>query len=120
MLDQLDEFLGSRCSLTKTQVDRLVMQISREREVVPEEGLERKYVISGVSEGAYYRVVSQAKKNVEESLYTMLLCSRMGILRSEDLVRLLNLIEKIPSGASENTDEVISLIDALTKKIVML
>lgn len=117
---ELDAFLENRSSLTKTQIERLRVYISLEIGLDSSVGGEPGHVISGVSQGAYYRVLDQAKNNVEQALYTLLLCSRLGIIRADELTRLLNLVSKLPSESSENTQEVISLVEALVKKIVML
>lgn len=120
MPSQLDEFLGSRSSLTKTQIQRLSVYISLQNEQDSTVKNERGHVMSGVTEGAYYRVLKQAKNNVNQALYTLLLCSRMGVIRVDDLSRLLQLVGKVPSDTLDNADEVMSLVDALVKKIVML
>ena len=121
MTSQLDDFLAARSSLTKKQIERLLLQISLKtggtEGVEPEKGS----VISGVSAGAYYRVLSQARSNVDQSLYTMLLCCRIGVIDMNDLRRLLDLISKVPSEVAEgDVDQLKSLVDALAKRIVML
>lgn len=50
----------------------------------------------------------------------MLLCSRMELIRAEDLNRLLGLMNRAPSDESEASKEVIFLVEALVTKIVML
>jgi hypothetical protein len=120
MASELDDFLGRRCSLTKRQIECLSLQISRESQVKNDSREQRPHEQFGVSEGAYYRVLSQAKNNVDQAVYTILLCSRMGIIQGEDLKRLVNLMGKAPSELPEAQREVISLVDALVRKIVML
>jgi len=120
MVSELDSHLALRSSLTKKQIERLSLQISAEKRHGSTIKSQPKHLIVGVSEGAYYRVVDQAKKNVDEALYTLLLCSRMGVIRTEDLTRLLRLVIRAPEEPSENTEEVVSLVDALVRKIVMI
>jgi len=120
MSSELDNFLGAHCSLTKRQIEVLSSQVSARntlRNGLATEGMDR---ITRVSEGSHYRVLGQARKNVNEALYTMLLCSRMGILRSDDLFKLLLLINKAPSELDVSSNEVMSLVDALVRKIVMI
>lgn len=77
--------------------------------------------ISGVSPGAYYRVLSQAKNNIDQALYTVLFCTRIGVIQMEELRRLLDLISKAPPDvANADATQVMSLVDALVKRIVML
>lgn len=120
MASELDEFLASRASLTKRQIECLSLQISAKNRLGERSQIERPHVIAGVTEGAYYRVLDQAHRNIVRAVYTMLLCSRMGILRAEDLRRLVNLMAKTPFEDVQTSKEVISLIDALVTKIVML
>lgn len=121
MTSQLDDFLGGNSSLTRTQIRRLMVQLSLQNpgEIGPEG--ENGSEITGVTPGAYYRVLSQAKNNVNQALYTLLLCTRIGVIRMDDLRRLLDLIAKVPPDVADvEANQVISLVDALVRKIVML
>jgi hypothetical protein len=121
MSTQLDDFLGSNSSLTRTQIRRLEIQISLQNpgSLVPEG--QKASTISGVSPGAYYRVLSQAKNNIDQALYTILFCARIGAIQMEDLRRLLDMIAKAPPDLAEaEANQVMSITDALVKKIVMI
>jgi hypothetical protein len=118
MSSQLDEFLARRSSLTKRQIELLLLQISLQN--APSES-ESGAKIVGVTKGAYYRVLSQAKSNIDQALYTVLLCSRMGALRMEDLRRLLDMMGRVPTDVAEvESEQVQQLVEALLKRIVML
>ncbi len=120
MTTQLDDFLAARSSLTKKQIDRLTLQISLQRGGNEDEKGESRSTISGVSQGSYYRVLSQARSNIDQALYTVLLCSRIGVIQMEDLRRLLDLMAKAPSDVGEGESEQLSaLVAALVKRIVM-
>lgn len=120
MANDLDGFLAQHCSLTKRQIESLNLQISARRTLGRRDKEDRPHVISGVSEGSYYRVLGQARNNVEQAVYTMLLCSRMGLIQGGDLNRLLKMMGDAPSELPGGPDEVISLVEALVRKIVML
>jgi hypothetical protein len=121
MTTQLDDFLGARSSLTKKQIDRLILQISLQRGGTERVEGESGPTISGVSQGSYYRVLSQARSNIDQALYTVLLCSRIGVIQMEDLRRLLDLMAKAPSEVAEgDVDQLSALVAALVKRIVML
>ncbi len=118
MPSQLDDFLASQSSLTRVQIERLLLQFSLQNDT--SEG-ESRPKISGVSPGAYYRVLGQAKSNIDQALYTVLLCSRIGVLQMDDLRRLLDLVSKVPSDVADvEAQQVTQLVEALVKKIVML
>ena len=120
MASELDEFLAAHASLTTRQIECVSLQVSAKNRLGGRSQSERPHVIAGVTEGAYYRVLEQARRNIDQAVYTMLLCSRMGILQAEDLRRLVNLMAKTPFEDVQASKEVISLIDALVRKIVML
>ncbi|MGA2663951.1 MAG: hypothetical protein ABSF83_03320 [Nitrososphaerales archaeon] len=122
MTTQLDEFLGSRSSLTQTQIQRLMVQVSSQNPgKIGDESEESAAEISGVTQGAYYRVLSQAENNINQALYTLLLCSRLGVLKMDDLKRLLELVGKVPAEIPDSeAAQVTTLVEALVRKIVML
>jgi len=122
MTTQLDEFLGSRSSLTQTQIQRLMVQVSSQNPgKIGDESEESAAEISGVTQGAYYRVLSQAENNINQALYTLLLCSRLGVLKMDDLKRLLELVGKVPAEIPDSeVGQVTTLVEALVRKIVML
>lgn len=118
MSSQLDEFLATRSSLTKRQIELLLLQISLQNAAPESESGAR---ISGVTKGAYYRVLSQAKSNIDQALYTILFCSRAGVLRMDDLRRLLDMASKVPPDVAQvESQQVQQLVEALLKRIVML
>jgi len=119
MQSTLDQFLEARCSLTSTQVEAIGLRKQLERgEISPREVMG---VRGDKSPGSYYRVISQARSNITQSIYTLLLASRLGVTSLEDFQRLLVLMAKVPSqpGSAELAD-VTSVVDALVKKLVML
>lgn len=121
MNSSLDDFLGARSSLTRRQIERLQLQISLQKG--GPEGAEggTGSTISGVTPGAYYRVLSQAKANIDQALYTILFCLRVGAIDMNDLRRMLDLIAKAPSEVAEgDVEQLMSLVDALVRRIVML
>ena len=121
MTSSLDDFLAAHSSMTRKQIERLLLQISLQKGGTPGIGEESGSRLSGVTPGAYYRVLGQAKSNIEQALYTVLLCSRIGVIQMDDLRRLLDLISKAPSEVAEgDAEQLKALIDALVKKIVML
>jgi len=119
MQETLDEFLGARCSLTSTQITTMMLRKQVERgDITPHEAVVSR---GNSSPGSYYRVLDQARSNVTQSIYTIVLASRLGVTSLEDFQRLLLLISKIPSQAgSGELEDVTSLVDALVKRLVML
>ena len=120
MTDDLDRFLEEHSSLTKRQIECVVQQISARSMLRVNKKKDSSDVKREVSEGSYYRVLSQAKNNINEAVYTTLVCSRMGLIQAADFNKLLNLMSNAPSEMPGNSEEVISLVEALVRRIVML
>jgi hypothetical protein len=121
LLSPLDRFLAQRSGLTKTQIETIeLQQMVEKHEISPSKAASMRQP-TGVTPGAFNRVLLQGKSNVESAIYTLLLSERVGLLRPEDFRRLLELISKTPGSLDEiESAEVISLVDALVRKIVML
>ena len=121
MASQLDDFLAANSSLTRKQIERMTLQVSLQNVTEDERERETRAELSGVSQGAYYRVLSQAKNNIDQALYTVLLCARIGVIQMDDLRRLLDMVNKAPSELSdEDASQLTALVAALLKRIVML
>jgi hypothetical protein len=70
--------------------------------------------------GSYYRTVRQARKNVRESLVTVVVAMWLGVIRVEDVRRL---FELVGGGTRELSDEEAQrftlLLDALLRRIIV-
>jgi hypothetical protein len=76
---------------------------------------------SGISRGTHYRILTQAKKNVKQSLFTVATAVQMGLLKAEDVQKLISTISMIPADVdSEKLPEVMALVNTLADRIVML
>jgi predicted DNA-binding protein (UPF0251 family) len=108
-------------SLTKIQVKTIKMhQAVRRGEINVESALKSRRN-QGISRGTHYRILTQAKKNVVESLFTVGIAVQLGLLKSEDLVKLVSAISMIPVNVDDDKlPEVIALVNALANRIVTL
>ena len=76
---------------------------------------------SGISRGTYYRILAQAKRNLRESLFTVAIGVQMGLLKTEEVQKLIATVSMIPADVDrEKLPEVIALVTALAERIVML
>lgn len=77
--DEIFKLLSSRCSLTRKQIETLLIDI-----IVDAKGIkmkaEEKAKIRGVSKGAFVRTKKQAIDNIRRALYTVLLLGYLGVL----------------------------------------
>jgi len=75
----------------------------------------------GISRGTHYRILTQAKKNVTKSLFTVAVAVQMGLLKPEDVQKLISAVSMIPTDVDpEKLPEVMALVRVLADRIVML
>lgn len=107
-------------SLTHAQVESLLLY----RRVVNGEITLREAAkmrtIGPVTVGAYQRVVKQGRRNLQEAMVTILLGTKVGLLKRDELVKLVDLVGKSPDEMSGEQERVlVTLVSALLQKLVM-
>lgn len=81
--DVILSFLLRKSSLTETQLDTLLAS-ENEGSLEHKSGLREK---GKVSKGAFARSLAQGQKNIESSVYTLLLASYLNVISPESLIR---------------------------------
>jgi hypothetical protein len=120
-LDSVPEAISDFSSLTKIQVTTLkIHHTVRKGEINMDTAL-RTRRNSGISRGTHYRILAQAKNNIIESLFTVATAVQMGLLKSEDVQKLISTVSMIPSDVDpEKRSEVMRLARVVADRIVML
>ncbi len=73
-----------------------------------------------VSVGAYQRVVKQGIVNLQQAVVSILLGTRIGLLKREELKKLVDMVSNSPDAMPEEQEEAfVTLVFALVRKIVM-
>lgn len=113
--------IASMSSLTKVQLETLKIHLAlKNHEITMQEALQKRKD-SGISRGTHYRVLGQAKNNVRRSLLTVVVAAQMGLIKPEELQKLVATVSMIPQNVdSSRLAEVLALVDALAERIVML
>jgi Glu-tRNA(Gln) amidotransferase subunit E-like FAD-binding protein len=76
---------------------------------------------SGISKGTHYRILAQAKKNIRRSLFTVATAAQLGLLKPDDVQKLISSVSMIPVKVdSQKLPEILALINAVVDRIVML
>jgi hypothetical protein len=116
----LPAVLIERSNLTKKQLESLTSYVK-----VVSGGMfyrEAAALRSGkpVTIGSYYRTVQQGRIRVRESIVTVLVAIAVGLVKPEDIRRLLELIGKgSPEVAEEDSERFVAILQAVLDKIVM-
>lgn len=89
LTDPIAKILMRNSTLTKTQIETLLIDILTEKVTERRIGYDQKARLrllkSGVSRGAFNRTLKQARNNVIKSMYTVILLGYLGILESPRL-----------------------------------
>jgi hypothetical protein len=87
--DPIAKILLKTSNLTKIQLETLLIDISAENYTEKPLNYDEKGKLrltkAAVSRGSFNRTLAQAKKNVTESIYTILLLGYLGVIQSSSL-----------------------------------
>ena len=76
---------------------------------------------SRISRGTHYRILAQARKNIRKSLFTVACAVQMGLLRPEDVQKLLATASMIPDDVDQQKlRQLVALVKEVAERIVML
>jgi len=108
-------------SLTRIQMETLRIHLEvRKSSVNIQEALKIRKG-SGISRGTYYRILAQARKNIRQSLFTVVVMLQLGVLKPDDVQKLVAAISVIPQEVEEEKyEEVLAIVGTLIDRIVML
>ncbi len=108
-------------SLTEVQIDTIKLQKRIVRhEITLQEALVTRKTLP-IRKGTHYRILGQAKKNIEESLLTVAIGVQLGVLKVEDVRKLIETVSRIPADVDQaKLQEIMLVTGTLAKRIVML
>lgn len=110
--DDVFKLLSSRCSLTRKQLETLLIDM-----IADSKGLsmrvEEKARLRGVSKGSFLRTKKQAVDNIKKALYTVLLLGYLGMLELPTYSWFIQATEAFNNG---DLEEVSRLLSELVKK----
>ena len=120
-LNSVPEVIAELSSLTRIQVETLkIHRAVLKGEINMDVALTTRKN-SGISRGTHYRILTQARKNVTKSLFTVATAVQMGLLKPEEVQKLISTVSMIPADIDpEKLPEVMALIRVLADRIVML
>ena len=102
--DPITKILSKTSNLTKIQLETLLIDILAEnyadKALNYDEKGRLRLTKAGVSRGSFNRTLSQAKANVTESIYTILLLGYLGVLQSSSLTPYLEAANKLQTYTS--------------------
>jgi hypothetical protein len=121
LLNSAPELIEDLSSLTRIQVETLKMHRAVHKGEINMDSALKIRRKSGISRGTHYRILTQAKKNITQSLFTVATAVRLGLVKPEDVQKLISTVSMIPMDVDpEKLPEVIALVSVLADRIVML
>jgi hypothetical protein len=120
-LNSVPEVIAELSSLTRIQVETLKIHGAVLKGEINMDVALTTRKNSGISRGTHYRILTQARKNVTKSLFTVATAVQMGLLKPEEVQKLISTVSMIPADIDpEKLPEVMALIRVLADRIVML
>ncbi len=122
------ERLVDQSSITRRQLEALISYLRvasgeirlKEAASLVSRGRRKGEAEKPLTIGSYYRTVTQARSNVKESLVTVVISLWLGVIKSDDVRRL---FELVGGGArelsTEEADRFLQLLDVLLRRIVV-
>ncbi len=99
--DPIAKILAKNSNLTRTQIETLLIDVLAEnlasKELKYEEKAKLRQTKTEISRGSFNRTLKQAKKNVIQSIYTILLLGYFGVLEGTSLSPYLEAANKLKS-----------------------
>jgi hypothetical protein len=107
-------------SLTRVQLETLKLYVAvTQNQITLQEALRSRKIL-GISKGTHYRIISQARRNFERSLFTVAVGVQMGLLKPTDLQKFFTSVSTVPDQVDpERLPEVMSLVETLVSRLVM-
>lgn len=106
--DPIVKILAENSHLTKTQLETFLIDILAEnisgKMLKYDEKSKLRLLKGGVSRGAFNRTLRQARKNVIESIYTVILLGYLGVFESTSLDPYVEVANKLQSYISAYRD----------------
>src|SRR5579859_6602633 len=84
-------------SLTRIQAETLKIHTAVKKNEIKMDNALKIRKNMGISRGTHYRILAQAKKNITESLFTMAAAVQIGLLKPEDVQKLISAVSMIPA-----------------------
>lgn len=109
--DPFLRLLAHHCSLTERQLEALLIEASEE---TAELNFSEKGRLMGITKGSYARILSQALRNISQSLFTVILLSYVGLLNDDRQRWFLELGETVREG---RIDEAILLLEEMQARL---
>jgi Glu-tRNA(Gln) amidotransferase subunit E-like FAD-binding protein len=120
-LEYAPDAVANLSSLTRVQVETLKMRMLVSRNEINMQQALKSRKHGGISRGTYYRILAQAKKNIRKSLFTVATAAQLGLLKPEDVQKLISSVSMIPGDVDpEKLPEILALLNAMAERIVML
>jgi hypothetical protein len=106
--DPIANILAKNSKLTKTQLETLLIDVLAEnlafKPLKYEEKAKLRQTKAAISRGSFNRTLKQAKKNIIQSMYTILLLGYFGILEDTSLTPYLEVANKLKAYTTAYRD----------------
>ena len=128
--DPIVKLLSKNSNLTKTQMETLLIDILAQnisgKSLKYDEKSRLRLIKAGVSRGSFNRTLKQARKNIVQAIYTILLLGYLGVFESTNLNPYLEISHKLKNyidmrkdifQGNKSTEEYLRIIKILNEEL---
>ena len=119
-MDPFTETASELSSLTNTQLETLQLYLSIKKGEINLNNALGRSENRRISRGTHYRILGQARKNIKRSLFTVAIAVQLGLVKPEDVQKLISSVSMVPTSLDEDqAREVMGILRLLADRIVM-
>jgi len=117
--DQYPKKLGRLSALTEAQIESLQLHRRVLRGEITTRQAASLRTPDPVKLGTYHRVLDQALRNLQSAVWTVIVGLNLGLVRAEELRRLIELLPSNLEPDEGRQEELLSVIQAIVKRVVI-
>src|SRR5256712_8793233 len=111
--------LGRLSALTEAQIESLQLRGRVLRGEISSKEAANLRTPDPVKLGTYHRVLDQALRNLRSAIWTMIVGLNLGLVRGEELKRLIEVLPSNLEPDDPHQEELLSVIQAIVKRVVI-
>ena len=120
-MPRLTHELVKKSSLTPTQLETMLLSRRVKGGEISVKQAGKMKASHTVKPGSYYRILDQARVNLREATYSLLIAVRLHTVNMEDMSRLVQTVREAPEEMSdESLEQFATVVDQLVHRLVTL
>ncbi len=121
MTTKVADELVQKSTITGVQLETLLLQLRVKKREMRLVDARKHRKPEGVTVGSYYRVLDQARGNLERAVFTLLLGAKLHMIQTDGVVRLLSMVSTAPDEMpEEDLQQFMRVVTELVRRILVI